>query len=280
MCVDLHIHSIYSDGTATPTQLIELARASQLSGFALTDHDTVEGVPEVLRLGQEHGLKVVSGVEINAHHGDLSVHILGYGFDPEHAQLKAWLAKLQQFRNERNLQILEKLAALGIRLHFEELEQFSHCGQTGRPHIARLLVAKGYVKNTTQAFARYLGRDKAAWCSRFTYSAAESIAIIHQAGGVAVLAHPGIIDLTLRKQPQLIRELTERHLDGLEIHYPRHTKKVTQFFSDLAQQYNLLTTGGSDYHGDQRIKGLAGATTGFCPPDSIITQLSKRISNR
>jgi predicted metal-dependent phosphoesterase TrpH len=280
MCVDLHIHSIYSDGTATPIQLIELARVSQLSGFALTDHDTVEGVPEVLRLGQEHGLKVLTGVEINAHHGDFSVHILGYGFDPEHAQLKAWLGKLQQFRNERNLQILDKLATLGITLSLEELEQFSHCGQTGRPHIARLLVAKGYVKNTTQAFARYLGREKVAWCSRFTYSAAESIAIIHQAGGVAVLAHPGIIDLTLRKQSQLIRELTERHLDGLEVHYPRHTKKVMQFFSDLAQQYNLLTTGGSDYHGDQRIKGLAGAATGFCPPDSIITQISERLINR
>ncbi len=279
MCVDLHIHSIYSDGTALPTQLIELAIASELSGLALTDHDTVEGVPETLRLGQEQGLKVLSGVEINAHHRDIPVHILGYGFNPEQPQLKAWLARLQQFRRERNLQILDKLATLGISLSLEEVELFSRCGQTGRPHIARLLVTKGYVKNTTQAFAQYLGREKAAWCSRFTYSAAESIAIIHQAGGVAVLAHPGIIDLTLKKQPQLIHELAERHLDGLEVHYPRHNKKMMLFFNDLARKYKLLATGGSDYHGDNRIKGLAGVTTGICPPDSIIEQVCERINN-
>ena len=255
-----------------------MAAASGLTGFALTDHDTVEGVPEVLRLGQEQGVQVISGLELSARHGDISVHILGYGVTPEHQQLNTWLARIQEGRRERNQHIIEKLAALGMAISLAEVEQFSICGQTGRPHIARLLVAKGHVKNSNQAFARYLGRNKAAWHPRFACSAAESIAIIHQAGGAAVLAHPGLIDPALKKQPQLIRELAERHLDGLEVHYPGHSRQMTELFSSLARRHNLLTTGGSDYHGDSRIRGLAGSATGFCPPDSIMEQLCQRLS--
>lgn len=279
MCVDLHTHSVYSDGTDSPARLISMAAAAGLTGFALTDHDTVEGMPEVLRLGQEQGIKVISGLEISAKHGDISVHILGYGIDPEHPQLNAWLSRIQEGRRERNQQIMIKLAALGMEISLEEVERFSGCGQTGRPHIARLLTVKGHVKHPSQAFARYLGRNKAAWHPRFACSAAESIAIIHQAGGAAVLAHPGLIDPTLKKQPQLIRELAERHLDGLEAHYPKHSRQMTELFSSLARRHQLLLTGGSDYHGDSRIKGLAGPATGFCPPDSIMEQLCQRLSH-
>jgi predicted metal-dependent phosphoesterase TrpH len=277
MCVDLHTHSFYSDGTVSPAGLISMAAASGLTGFALTDHDTVEGVPEAQRLGQEQGLNVVSGLEISAKHGDISVHILGYGVDPEHPQLNAWLTRIQEGRKERNRHILDKLAALGITISMEELEQFSGCGQTGRPHIARLLIAKGHVKHPNQAFARYLGRNKAAWHPRFACSAAECIAIIHQAGGAAVLAHPGLIDPALKKQPQLIQELAERNMDGVEAHYPKHSRQMTELFSSLARRHKLLITGGSDYHGDSRINGLAGPATGFCPPDSIMEQLCGRL---
>ncbi len=280
MCVDLHTHSFYSDGTVSPARLISMAAAAGLTGFALTDHDTMEGVPEVLRLGQEQGLSVVSGLEISAKHGDIPVHILGYGINPDYPQLNAWLGRIQEGRRERNQHIIEKLTALGMTISLEEVDQFSGCGQTGRPHIARLLIAKGYVKTPNQAFARYLGRNKAAYHPRFACSAAESIAIIHEAGGAAVLAHPGLIDSSLKKQPQLIHELAERHLDGLEAHYPGHSRQMTDLFSSLARRHKLLTTGGSDYHGDSRIKGLAGPATGFCPPDSIMEQLCERISRR
>ncbi|MCW5200916.1 hypothetical protein VU07_03815, partial [Desulfobulbus sp. F4] len=137
------------------------------------------------------------------------------------------------------------------------------------------------VQTMSQAFSLYLARNKPAWCSRFAYSAAETIAIIHEAGGVAVLAHPGIVDPSLKLQPPLIRELAERHLDGLEIYYPGHNCQMIQLFSGLARQYKLLTTGGSDYHGDSRIKGLAGtAATAFFPPDSIMEQLNDRLRCR
>ncbi len=280
MCVDLHTHSIYSDGIATPAQLIGMAAAGKLTGFALTDHDTVEGVREAVRLGQEHGVTVISGLEVSARHGDNGVHILGYGVDVDSPELNAALARLQQGRLERNLKIIDKLADLGVPITLEETERLSACGQTGRPHIARLLIAKGCVQTSGQAFSLYLGRNKPAWFSRFAYSAAETIAIIHEAGGVAVLAHPGILDPALKLQPQLIRELAERHLDGLEIYYPGHNWQMIQLFNGLARQHRLLVTGGSDYHGDSRIKGLAGHATGFFPPNTIITQLHERLRCR
>jgi predicted metal-dependent phosphoesterase TrpH len=277
MCVDLHTHSIYSDGLATPAQLISLAVSSKLTALALTDHDTVAGVAEAMQLGQEQGLTVISGLELSAQHGDCNVHILGYGVRLDSPALAAALARLQQGRRERNLQMLEKLNKLGVAITSEETEQLSGGGQTGRPHIARLLLTKGYVQTLSQAFTLYLGRHKAAWCDRFAYSAAETIAIIHEAGGVAVLAHPGIIDPELKAQPQLLRELAERHLDGLELYYPGHNYSMIQCFSGLAQRYSLVVTGGSDYHGDSRIKGLAGQATGFFPPDSILEQLYDRL---
>lgn len=277
MCVDLHTHSVYSDGTDSPARLISMAAASGLTGFALTDHDTVEGMAEVLRLGSEQGLMVLSGLEVSARHGDCFVHILGYGIDPEHPALSIALSALQQGRIKRNQTILDKLAALGMPVSLEEVERLSVCGQTGRPHIARVLMEKGYVRTMLQAFERYLGRNKPAWCGRFAYSAAETIAIIHSAGGAAVLAHPGIIDPALSIQPRLVRELAELQLDGLEVYYPGHSPRMLKCFRELARQLGLIVTGGSDYHGDSRIRALAGTAVGCCPPDSIMEELQARL---
>lgn len=277
MCVELHTHSVYSDGTSTPAELISMAAARKLKGFALTDHDTVEGVRETVRLGQEHGVAVVSGLEISARHGDRSLHILGYGIDPENRDFCNWLVRLQQGRAERNTKILEKLRGMGLAVNDEEVARLSACGQAGRPHIARLLVDKGYATNMNQAFKLYLGRNKPAWCGRFAYSSAETIAVIQQAGGLAVLAHPGSIDNSMRAQPSIIQELVERKLDGLELFYPSHTRKAAKRLRELAKKYNLLCTGGSDYHGDNRSNVFAGGTGGICPPDSIMDELLERL---
>ncbi|MCI5221498.1 MAG: PHP domain-containing protein [Candidatus Electrothrix sp. AR4] len=277
MCVELHTHSVYSDGTSTPAELIMMATARNLQGFALTDHDTVEGVQETIRLGAEHGVAVVSGLEVSACHRDHSLHILGYGIDTKNRDLLRWLERLQQGRAERNTKILEKLRGMGVAVSSEEVDRLSTCGQTGRPHIARLLIDKGYVNTMNQAFDRYLGRNKPAWCSRFAYSAAETIAVIHQTGGLAVLAHPGSIDNSMRSQPLIIQELAERKLDGLELFYPSHTHKTKKRLKKLAKQYNLLCTGGSDYHGDNRTNVFAGSAGGICPPDSIMDELLERL---
>ncbi|MCI5131650.1 MAG: PHP domain-containing protein [Candidatus Electrothrix sp. EH2] len=155
MCVELHTHSVYSDGTAAPARLLQMAAERGITGFALTDHDTVEGVQEAMRHGQELGIPVLSGIEISATHRQYSVHILGYGMDPAHQELLAWLADLQEGRIVRNRKILHKLAAMGIVITEQELKQRSGYGQAGRPHIARLMQEKGYVADTRQAFKYY-----------------------------------------------------------------------------------------------------------------------------
>jgi len=281
MCIDLHTHSIYSDGTSTPAELIELALDNGLRGLALTDHDTVEGVAEVRKLGEQAGLVVVSGVEISTSLHQHTLHILGYGIDVTEPALHRWLQPLQEGREKRNSIILHKLQALGVNITAEEIQQISCCGQTGRPHIARLLVEKRVVDSFDAAFRQYLGRNRPAWESRFSYSAAESIAMIHQAGGLAVLAHPGQLDPEMRVQPPLIRELVLRGLDGLEIHYPTHTRKMKKKLKALAAELSLLVTGGSDFHGMTRpAHRLAGRAMGFCPPYALLEELTARLNRR
>ena len=281
MCVDLHTHSIFSDGSTTPAELIDLAMRHGLKGLALTDHDTVEGVREACRLGRNAGLVMFTGVEISTTLREHTLHILGYGIDPDNAELHDWLVPLQNGRERRNAIILEKLRGLGVDITDEEVRQLSCCGQTGRPHIARLLVAKGVVDSFEAAFRFYLGRHKAAWEGRFSYPPGETIDMIHRAGGVAVLAHPGQIDPEMRVQPQLVRELTLRGLDGLEIHYPTHTRKMRKKLKQLAAELGLIGTGGSDFHGATRpLHRLAGVDAAFCPPDSILDDLNARLNSR
>lgn len=281
MCVDLHIHSIYSDGTSTPAELVAMAVQNGLQALALTDHDTVEGVGEIQRLGKESGITVLTGVEISTTLRQHTLHILGYGIDPTDPALHRWLQPLQEGRVKRNAVILAKLQGLGVAITAEEISDVSCCGQTGRPHIARLLIKKGVVDNFDAAFRQYLGRHKPAWESRFSYSAAETIDMIHRAGGLAVLAHPGQLDPEMRIQSLLIRELTLRGLDGLELYYPSHTRKTKKRLKAIAAEHNLLVTGGSDFHGDSRpAHQLAGKAQAFCPPYSIIDAIMARQHGR
>ncbi len=278
MCVDLHFHSIYSDGTATPGELARMAAGLGLAGIALTDHDTMAGVPEMMAAGKTHGVTVISGIEIGALHRGRSLHLLGYGIDPGHRAFNEWLERLQQGRNERNRAILEKLRRMGIRITEEELQRHSRCGQVGRPHIAGLMLERGIIRSMDEAFAHYLGRNKPAWQSRFCYSAAETIAMIHSAGGLAVLAHPGQLDPAMRIQPRLVAELKELRLDGLEVWYPSHPPGMQQMLRTLASRHDLLMTGGSDFHGANRPgSGLAGGDSGFCPPDHLLKGLQARL---
>ena len=277
MCVDLHTHSIYSDGTSTPQELVDLAVQNGLRGLALTDHDTVEGVGALQRLGQECGITVLSGVEISTTLRQYTLHILGYNIDPTDPGLHQWLKPLQEGRDKRNSAILAKLQGLGIEITAAEISKISCCGQTGRPHIARLLVEKGVVDSFDNAFRQYLGRSQPAWEKRFSYSAAETIDMIHRAGGLAVLAHPGQLDPEIRAQSLLIGELAQRGLDGLELYYPSHTRKTKKRLKKIAAEYNLLVTGGSDFHGATRPSHrLAGRAQGFCPPYSIIDAIMAR----
>lgn len=282
MCIDLHTHSCYSDGSHTPAQLVRLALHNRLQALALTDHDTVEGVAELLHCGREAGLTVLSGVEISATwRQHTTLHILGYGLDPELPELQHWLRPLQDGRSKRNQTILDKLRALGIRIDRQELETLSGQGQTGRPHIAHLLVLRGVVADFGEAFARYLGRGKAAWAPRFTYAAAEAIAMIHRAGGRAVLAHPGVLSPDIRVITTVVQELTRSGLDGLEVYYPSHGPALRRELIRLARKHGLLVTGGSDFHGTTRPAHPLACVAGvFCPPAALLPPLLAAIAAR
>lgn len=280
MSIDLHSHSTFSDGTMTPTELVALARDKNISALALTDHDTMAGVEEAMLAGEEMGVEIVPGIEVSVLHHQVEYHILGYWSNPHNPVLAAALTRLQGARGERNTRILQELNALGIPVTADELQSVSGQGQTGRPHIARLLVRHGVVKSISEAFEQFLKKGGKAYVSRFAYAATEAVALIRQAGGLAVLAHPTQNDPELIRLPAVLAELVPAGLDGLEVYYPTHSHKIKKKLRALAGQHDLLLTGGSDYHGDIRPgTSLAGGGNLFVPPE-LLVKMKERMALR
>lgn len=278
MCIDLHLHSHYSDGTLPPAVLVDMAADAQLTGIALTDHDTVEGVDEFLDAARKQGITAVAGLEISSMFREHSLHILGYGIDHRAEELAARLLQVQQGREKRNRRIIGKLRELGLDIHHEELDSLSERGQTGRPHIARLLVHKGIVASPDDAFRLYLRRNALAWAGRPVYRAEECIAMIHRAGGVAVLAHPGQITPPPVSMAIFLAELVRLGLDGIEVYYPGYSPAVRKRLKDFAARHKLVITGGSDYHGENKpFSGMAGKKYRFCPPACLLDRLLEKI---
>ena len=250
--IDLHIHSTFSDGVLKPADIIDLADLQGLKAIAITDHDTAAGTDEAMERGHEKGIEVITGIEISSWHGDTSMHILGYNFDHEDNQFNRRLQLLQNGRESRNARIIENLNKLGIKVDLSDLLHYSEYGQTGRPHIARLLVDKRVTKTIDLAFKYYLRRGAAAYAERFRFTAHDAIAMIREAGGVAVLAHPASLDPTLRSTPSLLIGLSKMGLGGVEVYYPSHSPKAVKALLKMAHEMGLLITGGSDYHGMER----------------------------
>lgn len=251
--VDLHTHSTASDGSLSPTEVVRLAKARGLAAIALTDHDTIEGLAEAVAAGHELGLEVIPGVEISARHPHGSMHILGYFLDWQSPLLAQRLAVLQRARADRNPQIIAKLNALGIPLTLAQVEAVSGGGQVGRPHIARALWEAGYVGSIQEAFDIYLGNEGKAYVSKFRFPPAEAIAMIREAGGVAVLAHPFTLNpADVAELRALLEELAGLGLAGVECFYPEHTPEQEALYLALAKELNLAVSGGSDFHGDNK----------------------------
>jgi len=250
--IDLHIHSTFSDGMLKPAEVVDLAESQGLKAVAITDHDTAAGTDEAMQRGSQKGIEVIAGIEISSWHGDTSMHILGYRFRHEDKKFNSRLQLLQDGRESRNARIIENLNKLGIRVGLSELLQYSEYGQTGRPHIARLLVDKGVTKTIDLAFKYYLRRGAAAYAERFRFSAHDAIAMIREAGGIAVLAHPSSLDPTLRSIPLLLKDICKMGLEGIEVYYPSHSPKAVKALLEMADDMGLLITGGSDFHGMER----------------------------
>lgn len=267
MSIDLHIHSWFSDGTKSPTELVQLAVSSGVSAIAITDHDTMDGVDEAMAAGVEYGIEVVPGVELSVTHKKKSLHILGYFMDAADLKFATALRTIQKERDNRNEKILAKLQALGIHSSVEELKEISGPGQTGRPHIAKLLMNHGLVRSIPQAFDEYLKKDAKAYVSRFAYSAEDAISLIKGAGGLSVLAHPIQVDKTLKALDTLLPVLKSYGLDGIETYYPTQKKGMRKRIRKFAKENDLFLTGGSDYHGDIRPgTRLAGGNNVYVAP--------------
>ena len=274
---DLHMHTNHSDGTLNPTELARLAKAQGVDAVALTDHDTVTGIEELVEETNRLGLEAIPGVELSAKFFQGTLHILGYGFDPR-GPIREKLVDFQKAREERNPKILERLKELGMPMTLEEVRKISKArGQIGRPHIAEALEAKGYVNSYEESFNRYLTKGAPAYVPKANWSAQECIELIHESGGVAVVAHPvqmKLLGLDLRKK---VSELTEIGLDGLEVVHPDHNSEVQELFNGLAGEFGLLTTGGSDFHGDHKPGIHLGQGR---PPYVFLEKLRERIKRQ
>jgi predicted metal-dependent phosphoesterase TrpH len=277
MSLDLHIHSTFSDGTLRPEQLVKLALAKGLNAISITDHDTVEGVGPALEAGSQLGIEVISGIELSIMHGEQHMHLLGYCFDYKNIALSQILHGIQSARTVRNLAIIERLQKLGLDVSYEEIQKKSKIGQTGRPHIAQVLIEKKITRTIDEAFARFLRKGAVAYVPRKVLDAKDAIASICSAGGIPVLAHPTIIDSTLKKIPQILDQLVPLGLGGIEAYYPVHSAKNQKQLCALAARYSLVVTGGSDYHGDIRPGTTLAGGKNVYVPEEVLQNLKERL---
>lgn len=246
MYADLHIHTTASDGTDSPSEVVHKALNLGLRAIAISDHDTLAGVIEAQSTAQSYNLEVLSGVEVNTFYRGSEIHVLGYLIDPKHEEFSLKLKALQGDRLQRIKGMIKKLNNMNLNINLDRVLQLSAGGAVGRPHLAQAMLEKGYVKSLQEAFATYIGSGKPAYVPREKLTPEEAIQLIQRAKGVAVLAHPG-----LSKVDFLLPDLIKAGLKGLEVWHRNHSPLMTEHYLKLTKKYNLIPTGGSDYHGDR-----------------------------
>jgi predicted metal-dependent phosphoesterase TrpH len=263
---DLHIHSTASDGTLTPTEIVQEAEARGIAGLALTDHDTVAGLPEAVDAGRARGVVVVPGTEISVSEagGARQMHMLGFGIDPGCKRLAANLEQLRRDRLERGLRILERLRKLGIQIPDQFIRDLGARGAVGRPHIAEALVRMAVCRTVQEAFDRFIGRRAPAFVPRRGVTAVEAIHLIHEAGGIAVLAHPPLsvgVDGPGGLE-RFVAQVARLGIDGIEVQHPSLSRKQRKRVSRLARLHGLVQTGGTDFHGASKPDVVLGRGRG------------------
>ena len=247
--IDLHLHTRYSDGSLTPAEVVDLAHQAGVTALAITDHDIVDGIPHALDAATPMGIEVIPGVELSSRFNERELHVLGYFFDWQDSAFRDLLAQQRRSRHVRNPQTIERLNALGLELSEEEVRAKAGSDSIGRPHVAQVLVDKGYVQDTREAFDRYLKEGAPAYVPRMLSDTRDVIAWIRNAGGVPVLAHPTWTRCQGEPLYRLCACLKEAGLSGLEVFYSSHNRRQTSRFLELAKRLDLLVTGGSDFHG-------------------------------
>ena len=242
---DLHTHTNASDGVHSPAALVRRAVQRGIQVLSVTDHDTVAGIAAAAKAAREEGIHFLTGIELSVTLDGEEIHLLAYGFDPAHDGLQRHLSAMKTARRERAWSIVERLRTLGVEVADDRLRADIESGSAvGRPHVAAALVRAGYVDTPEEAFDHYLGRGQPGYVSKPAFAAENALDLIHDAGGVGALAHPGHW-----MSGRQIRKLVERGLDGLETIHPSHDESLYGYYERLADGYDVATTGGSDYHG-------------------------------
>lgn len=251
--IDLHIHTTASDGDVTPSGCVDEAKRLGLAAIAITDHDTMAGNAEALARGREVGVEVVPGVEISIDYPPLTAHLLGYYPEPGSPELEAILSGLREHRGERNPLILKRLAELGCPISQEELVAEAGGGVVGRPHIAAVMIRKGYVRDLQEAFDRYLAKGAPAYVDRAKPAPEPALRALLAARAVPVLAHPQAMGARSDEEVEaLVRRLVDAGLRGIEAYYPAHSTGQVSACLALAGRFGLLVTGGTDFHGSKK----------------------------
>jgi predicted metal-dependent phosphoesterase TrpH len=261
--IDLHAHTVHSDGTLTPTELVERAHAHGLVGLAVTDHDTTSALAEARAAGERLGLEIFDGCEITAGLPSGTVHILAYAFDDKEPVLEDLLKRVREGRHARNLEILRKLEALRVPLSYEEVSAFAHGTIVARPHFAQALIARNHVGDAREAFQLYLRDGGPAYARADVPTAEEAIRAVTAAGGVTVLAHPRTLKMENRRgYEHVIKRLKKAGLSGLEVDHPSHDPTKRRLFGEIARIFDLVPTGGSDFHGANKPRIEIGVGNG------------------
>jgi len=268
--IDMHVHTTASDGQYTPTQIIEMAAQLGLGGVAVTDHDTTAGIIEAQKAAAKHGIRFLPGIEISTVAGEKDIHVLGYFTNNDDKQWQQRLGQLGATRESRNIQLIERLNELGIHITMDEVKAVSgEQGSIGRPHVAEVLIEKGIVETKQQAFDEYLGERGKAFVQPLRIHPTEAYQWIRDAGGICVLAHPGIYD-----DDALVEQLLAAKPDGVEVKHSDHTPEQVERYKELAARFGLIATAGSDFHGTDGEGGSFHGGLGTVAADlSIYEQL-------
>lgn len=281
--IDLHTHSTTSDGTYTPTELVNYAFKKGLSAIALTDHDTVDGIKEAQNAAKKlqeegHSFTLIPGVEISAGFMSRDIHILGLYIDPENEKLRKTLAKAVAERDERNEKMAANLRAIGFEIYVEEMKADDPNSIITRAHFAKMMVKKGYCSTINDVFKKYLDNDKPCYVKREYISPEDTIALIRQAGGVPVLAHPLLYHLSQPEIEALVKRLKGAGLEGIEAIYSNNISNEEAYVRSLAHHFDLAITGGSDFHGSVKPDIDLGVGRGNLKiPEELLIELKKRV---
>jgi 3',5'-nucleoside bisphosphate phosphatase len=244
--LDLHIHTTCSDGFYSPEEIVEKAKDFGLSGISITDHDSVDAVKRAADYAERYGIEVIPGVELSSDLGENEVHILAYFIDPDNQELERYLKFFRTERLKRAERMIKKLSNLGFPLTMDDIILKAKNSAIGRPHIAQALVEKQYVRTYYEAFNKYIGNGCPAYEKKVHISPRSAFKIINDAGGLSFIAHPGFM------KDNVLKELIDAGVDGIEVMHPSHNAQLIKFYKGIVNEYFLLESGGSDFHGGKR----------------------------